>query len=435
MQPTPEKWPRIIKRGGSEVKIYQIRNRGRVAYQCAYWIAGRRVLKNFARFTAAHAHAEEQATFLNSGKFAVASMHDHDREAYTTAIRMLKPLETPLVEAVRAFVAASKEIDGRGSLVQAAREFRERHTSRLPDKTVADVVGEFLAAKEQDDASYLYLKTLRSQLAPTNNDATDGRERRRRNSFADAFHVNIADIRAKEIDDWIRGRGVGARTRRNITLSIRTLFTYAKARGYLPKNEPTEADEVLIPKNKGGQIGILTAAQLHTLLLGTKEHTATAEHRLWLALGAFSGLRTEELKRLEWKSVSLASGYIEVTAKNAKTGARRLVPILPNLAAWLAPHAANSGPVFPRDRAEERVRAYAGRLGAEWPHNALRHSFATYRLATIHDTPRVALEMGNSPAIVMKHYRELATEAEGKAWFAITSAKPANVIAMKGAAA
>jgi len=33
--------------------------------------------------------------------------------------------------------------------------------------------------------------------------------------------------------------------------------------------------------------------------------------------------------------------------------------------------------------------------------------------------PRTALEAGNSAATIFSHYRALATEAEGKAWFAI----------------
>jgi hypothetical protein len=32
---------------------------------------------------------------------------------------------------------------------------------------------------------------------------------------------------------------------------------------------------------------------------------------------------------------------------------------------------------------------------------------------------QVALEAGNSPAIIFKHYRELATENDAKEWFAI----------------
>ena len=54
-----------------------------------------------------------------------------------------------------------------------------------------------------------------------------------------------------------------------------------------------------------------------------------------------------------------------------------------------------------------------------WRHNSLRHSFCTYRAAATKNVPQTALEAGNSAATIFSHYRALATEAEGKAWFAI----------------
>lgn len=49
----------------------------------------------------------------------------------------------------------------------------------------------------------------------------------------------------------------------------------------------------------------------------------------------FAGLRTAEIEWLDWRKVNLAGKFIEVKAKKAKTRARRLVPITPNLGAWL----------------------------------------------------------------------------------------------------
>jgi hypothetical protein len=44
------------------------------------------------------------------------------------------------------------------------------------------------------------------------------------------------------------------------------------------------------------------------------------------------------------------------------------------------------------------------------------------------------LECGNSPAVIFANYRALATEAEGKAWFAVMPPPQAdNVIAMSRA--
>ena len=40
-----------------------------------------------------------------------------------------------------------------------------------------------------------------------------------------------------------------------------------------------------------------------------------------------------------------------------------------------------------------------------WKHNALRHSFISYRLAAVPNTAQVALEAGNSPQMIFGHYR------------------------------
>jgi len=424
-----EKWPRRVKRGGGQATIYRTKNRSRILYQVGYWAGTTFVRKSFATYTDAYAHAEQQATLLHAGQHSVARMKDSDRESFVAAERLAKELQTPLLDAVKMWHAATKALNGTGSLLEAAREYAARHRDEMPTKTVEAVVAELLEAKEQDNASYRYLKTLRSTLSPT---PPTGK---RRNSFADSFRTYIGGITGREIDTWLRQRGVSPRTRKNLLLIIRTLFNFAKSQGYLPKNQPTEADSVITPKVRGGDIGVFTPKQLAALFTGTRKHAAHDEYKLWLALGAFTGLRTEELKRLDWGDVSPSRGYVEVRARKSKTGARRLVPIQPNLAAWLNHFGRPAGPVFPRARAEERVHEYAKRLGIEWPNNALRHSYATYRLAVTADMARVAMEMGNSPAMIVKHYRELATEAEGNAWFSIMPpTQTANVIKMKGAA-
>ncbi len=55
-----------------------------------------------------------------------------------------------------------------------------------------------------------------------------------------------------------------------------------------------------------------------------------------------------------------------------------------------------------------------------WRQNALRHSFISYRVALTGDVARTALEAGNSPKMIFRHYREVVTEEDAKAWFAIT---------------
>ena len=126
------------------------------------------------------------------------------------------------------------------------------------------------------------------------------------------------------------------------------------------------------------------------------------------------------------------TGFIEVAADKSKTAARRLVPVTDNLAQWLALSAPRSGPIWPHTKAmffKNRL-AVAARAKVPWKQNALRHSFISYRLAEIQDVNRVALEAGNSPQMIFRHYRELATPEQALTWFTIAPAMSDKIIAI-----
>jgi hypothetical protein len=58
----------------------------------------------------------------------------------------------------------------------------------------------------------------------------------------------------------------------------------------------------------------------------------------------------------------------------------------------------------------------------------LRHSFISYRLAETQNINSVALEAGNSPQMIFRHYRELATPGQARTWFVIAPETAANVV-------
>ncbi|MEY4939589.1 MAG: hypothetical protein RIQ93_1324 [Verrucomicrobiota bacterium] len=65
----------------------------------------------------------------------------------------------------------------------------------------------------------------------------------------------------------------------------------------------------------------------------------------------------------------------------------------------------------------------------EWPHNALRHSFASYRMAIVTNAAQVAEECGHSVQVMKTHYRDLVTKKDAEAWFAVMPASAAgNVV-------
>jgi integrase len=370
-----------------------------------------RICQSFGSLKDARFEASRIATAIHNGEADVLKLTSSDRTAYLHAVDALRPLGVPLHVAVAEYVEAKRHA-GAG-LIAAARQYGRRNQSETVRKSIAEVIEEFLEAKEQDGMSLRYVQSLRSHLR----------------RFAKHFQMPIGTVTCAQIEHWLRRAKLKPRTRNNIRLSIVTLFNFAKARGHLPKHLPTEADHVAKAKDRGGEIGVLQPEQLARLLQNGDE-----EGRLYLALGAFTGLRSAELIRLEWPDVNFARGHIQVAKHKSKTATRRLVPIQPNLMQWLAPYRGKTGKVFVSEHAADRAIAAAKAAGVNWPRNALRHSYATYRLAQCQDAARVALEMGNSPQMLFSNYRELADEHDAEAWFSIAPKIAANVVQMKRAA-
>jgi integrase len=80
--------------------------------------------------------------------------------------------------------------------------------------------------------------------------------------------------------------------------------------------------------------------------------------------------------------------------------------------------------------------AYSARKASglqRWSKNGLRHSFASYRLAAIHDAPRVAHELGHSsPQLLYSTYRELVLPEEAERYWNIQpTAEAENVVTFK----
>ncbi len=410
-----------VKVGNIALPIYKGMIRGRVRYTISYREAGERKRETFATEDAARARAEEIAVKIENGQRDVLTLTGTDKESYALAVRELEATGVPLLTAVREYIAASKILQG-GSLLAAAKDYARRKTGITP-RLVPELVEEFLEKQKKDGARIRYLQSLRSHLR----------------RFAKHFHTNISSVTTTVIDDWLRETKGTPRTRNNMRGSVITLFSYARDHGFLPKGFPTEADAVPKAKDRGGDIGFLTPAQLSKLLFPSEEEIAAKtevpeEARLYFALGAFTGIRSAELVRLTWDAVNVARGYIEVGKNRAKTATRRLVPIHSNLTPWLQPFAGRQGKLFTGEKASARAIAYAKQKGIKWPQNCLRHSYATYRLAVTQDAAKVALEMGNSPSMLFQHYRELATPEDAATWFGIKPDAPVNVIPMKGAA-
>jgi integrase len=231
--------------------------------------------------------------------------------------------------------------------------------------------------------------------------------------FASAFPGEILHIKSSEIDRWVRGLFTSPVSRNSMLRCIKVFFSFAKSRSYLPVSETTAAELVRMAKTGATEAGIFTPQEMRKMLLA-----APTEVIPLLAIGGFAGLRAAELRRLEWSAVDLERRIITLRANQAKTASRRIIPISDNLATWLR-LVPRQGMVIENSKVGGTATSLAKKLGIDWPHNALRHSYISYRIALVKDAAKVALEAGNSPDIIFKHYRELVTDDTAAEWFSI----------------
>ena len=414
-------WPASRSTGSVTVKVYRrIRADGEYGYEVADYSTGTRRLRSFPTAEKALKEAKRLADLLASGNAQAAMMTNKEAASFGRAAELARPTGLPL-ELIAANYAKAFGILGGDKIVAAAEYYATHSPDNLTARTVAEVVDEVLASKEGKR---------------TENTISDLRNRL--NTFADAFQCGIANVTTADVQRWLDGLKVGERTRLNYRNKVFQLFQFAERRNYILKRSNPVADTER-PETPDGEITIYTPEEIEKLLAA-----ASPSFRPCVALGAFAGLRTSEIQRLQWQDVDLVRGHVKASGRKRGTPARRFVPLTDNLRQWLAPYAKRTGLVWlkketDRQRAEDYFSdaqsATAEAAGVPWKKNALRHSFISYRCAESQNVNAVALEAGNSPATIHAHYRELVTAKEAARWFAVAPEKPANVIAVNPKAA
>ena len=388
----------IVKRNGISVRIYPRIRSGTTYYQVSDYSSGKRRLVGFSSLAQAKLQAELIASKLTSPDHSVLQLRTSDRAAYLRAKQLLDPTGIPLEVAVAEFVEAHR-ILGKQSLVEAAR-FHAKHCQvNFPRKSLKEVTAEFLEDKKAKGKSPRYLSDLKHRC-----------ER-----LAEALHIPVSEITTVHLEKFLMSLKLSSQSYMNYRRVIGTLLAFAKRRGYLPKDfDELERVEKLRPDN--GEIEIFSPSEFGKLL-----GNAAAEFLPCLAVGGFAGLRSSEVERLSWEDIKLEERVIVVQKGKTKTGSRRLAPISENLLTWIAALHPGRGPIWQfghepfYDAQQETARA----AGTKWKQNALRHSFISYRLALVQNEHQVALECGNSPSMIHKHYKQLVTKREAEQWFAL----------------
>lgn len=298
---------------------------------------------------------------------------------------------------------------------EVLRFLRARHKSG----DVVDAVARFMEAKRAAAGEKTrHLENVRRDLEAMAKDF-EGR--------------TLADIHAPDLLAWWekRNEGKARKTAKECRGNLAAFWRWARIDGAAPSGV-SPAEKLPLYKLAKGERRVLTVDELRRCMAEVRE-----DFRAWLVLGAFAGLRPEEVAPPKKKGMSKAAkrglfaeeidwefGVIRVSAETSKVELPRIVPMTEALRAgleWAGIRPGMVGPVQARNasEAEETKRLGEVVFGGEWPQDALRHSFGSYRVALVQSLERVAIEMGTSVKMLQTHYHNPQAKEVGEEWFEV----------------
>lgn len=332
------------------------------------------------------------------------------------------------------FVEARNRLLAVGSNINEAVAFFLKHAKPARESIHWDALVELcVRGKEDQNCDRRYIAQMRSVARGFSN--------------AGFGLAPVHGIVKQNVEGWLRANQWAPRTWNNYLTDLRTIFEWGRAEGYLTLN-PCEG----VPRKKLNhheEIAFLTVKQCKALLdraaalrpgtLKRDEGGQWIKYELadecfrdvvpMVVVGLFCGLRPEkELGRMTWDNVKIDSSLVVVTAGRAKSRRRRTVELSANALAWLewcrqgeVCDMGDGAKVCPKNlkRRWKRLRE-ACKLFDAWPHDALRHTFATYHYAAHQNEAKLQVLMGHRNAQMLhEHYRGLATPQEAAAFWGL----------------
>jgi integrase len=298
-------------------------------------------------------------------------------------------------------IEAQERLAKYGKSIAEAIDFYCTHLDRrassiLISELCPRILTEFERRVEAGEIKDTHLKNMRETLK----------------KFEAAFgdrHLKL--ITGAEIKAWLAQLPLAIVTRNRHLRYLKNVVGLAREWNLLEDDPFEKTNGFHDPHGKARQVQILSIDQL-TALLGAVERDFVP----YVALNAFSGLRSEEIQKLDWKEVKLERNLIDLPFDKSKNHRRKLIEVSENLKAWLAPFAAASGPVVPRDPEKPMQRAKKGARILPWPQNALRHSFCSYAVA-LKGFEWTTDQADHSVKMLKDHYWEVVDkETAGKYW-------------------
>ena len=222
-----------------------------------------------------------------------------------------------------------------------------------------------------------------------------------------------------------KGKYFTNQTKLNRLTKIKQFFNYCaeKPREWVKENP---CDGITITA-ESKEVEILTNSQVLALLEAAMKEKQKVRQVMvpYLVLGLFAGLRPEEAQKMKWEWIAAfdeekKTAQVKVPAEISKISESRYADL--SEAGWnlIKPYIKQSGPIGWSRRAFRRIREKAGFAGLEWPADCIRHTYASNWLALHKERSHLAEIMGNSPAIIRRHYKRAIPIKDAETYFEIS---------------
>ena len=306
-------------------------------------------------------------------------------------------------------LAVWDEVRAKGlTLRDVWEEYKRRPVTVAPvRKPLRIAIEEVIQAKLQAKRRQRYVDSLEAYLEKF----ATGREQ-----------LSVDQITSTEIEQWFANRKEAPQTQASNLGRLSALFSFCVRKGYCLKNPCDSVERVSADRRPPP---ILTVKEAKRLLFTCR--CKVPKLLPYLALGLLAGVRPEEMEQhppgdaqvpapLTWGDVNLTKGRVRI--EKTKVRWMRIVELHPAAVAWLevCTPGKRTDPICPRKttlrRLRRKLRDLCG-LG-QWHQDILRHTAASHLLALYQDAPKVALMLGTSVPMLLKHYRGLVDAEEAR---------------------
>jgi integrase len=287
---------------------------------------------------------------------------------------------------------------------------RQLEQQRVPGIEIGNAVKRCLEDKEAEGVSPRSLQSLRSVLL----------------RFASRHEGKLMDeLDAADATTFVDTLGVSLRTRLGYLTDLRTIFSWGVQKGHIEVNPVVAAmpgratrKRIMLAKRSRRKEQVLSVEECEKLIRWVEMNDPGL--LVYPVLCLLAGLRPElEATGIDWADVMLE--HITVDASIAKDAETRIIePLTPNLVEWIRAIRDSSKSPLPLRNLRRRWERAREVLGRDWPHDAMRHSYASYHFAMYRDAGLTAKNLGHpSPTLLRKDYNNAVTRAEAERFWSI----------------